>query len=67
MKTILYRALAVAVAFSPYSFLSGQSPAPGAAMPNILYGAAYYNEYMPAEICSPAVWIGMSPSCTRPG
>ena len=50
MKTILYRALAVAVAFSPYSFLSGQSPAPGAATSNILYGAAYYNEYMPADL-----------------
>ena len=27
-----------------------QAPPPGATMPTILYGAAYYNEYMPADL-----------------
>ena len=27
-----------------------QSAPPGAVMPNVLYGAAYYNEYMPADL-----------------
>ena len=26
------------------------TPPPGAIMPNVLYGAAYYNEYMPADL-----------------
>ena len=26
------------------------APPPGALLPNILYGAAYYNEYMPADL-----------------
>ncbi|MCU1322493.1 MAG: Beta-galactosidase [Acidobacteriaceae bacterium] len=26
------------------------SPTPGAILPNVLYGAAYYNEYMPADL-----------------
>jgi beta-galactosidase len=26
------------------------SPAPGTMLPNVLYGAAYYNEYMPADL-----------------
>ena len=31
--------------------MSQQQPAlPGAVMPNVLYGAAYYNEYMPADL-----------------
>jgi hypothetical protein len=25
-------------------------PPPGALLPNVLYGAAYYNEYMPADL-----------------
>ena len=26
------------------------TPPPGALLPNVLYGAAYYNEYMPADL-----------------
>ena len=26
------------------------TPPPGALLPNVLYGAAYYNEYMPADV-----------------
>src|SRR6476661_10310151 len=26
------------------------APSPGALLPNVLYGAAYYNEYMPADL-----------------
>jgi len=26
------------------------APPPGALLPNVLYGAAYYNEYMPADL-----------------
>lgn len=29
---------------------SSTSPPPGAILPNVLYGAAYYNEYMPADL-----------------
>ena len=31
-------------------FLVAQAPAPGASLPTVLYGAAYYNEYMPADL-----------------
>src|SRR6476661_837716 len=27
-----------------------QNSAPGAVLPNVLYGTAYYNEYMPADL-----------------
>ena len=32
------------------SSAGGQTKPPGASMPTILYGAAYYNEYMPADL-----------------
>ncbi len=35
---------------SSYIFAQGSSPAPGTSQPTILYGAAYYNEYMPADL-----------------
>jgi beta-galactosidase len=43
--------LAAAFACMPFALLSQQQAAPpGALMPNVLYGAAYYNEYMPADL-----------------
>ncbi|MGB6901156.1 MAG: hypothetical protein WBE12_21350, partial [Candidatus Acidiferrum sp.] len=45
--------LFVAAAMVPMTFSAlAQEPstAPGATQPTILYGAAYYNEYMPADL-----------------
>jgi len=51
MRMTLCRTLAAALVFVPCVLLSQQQAAPpGALMPNVLYGAAYYNEYMPDEL-----------------
>lgn len=43
--------LALTLGLAPASMLSQrQMPPSGAEMPTVLYGAAYYNEYMPAEL-----------------
>jgi beta-galactosidase len=38
----------------PLAWVAGEAqnsaPPPGAVLPNVLYGAAYYNEYMPADL-----------------
>lgn len=51
MRMTLCRTLAAALVCMPCVLLSQQQAAPpGALMPNVLYGAAYYNEYMPDEL-----------------
>jgi beta-galactosidase len=51
MRMTLCRILAAAFVCSPCALLSQQQAVPpGALMPNVLYGAAYYNEYMPADL-----------------
>ncbi len=35
---------------SPSAVAQDSTPPPGALLPNVLYGAAYYNEYMPADL-----------------
>ncbi len=44
-----YSSLALGLCSTP---VLGQTPAapPGAVLPDVLYGAAYYNEYMPADL-----------------
>jgi beta-galactosidase len=42
--------VAAAMFACSFSVLAESSPAPGASQPTILYGAAYYNEYMPAAL-----------------
>ncbi|HEY0759398.1 MAG TPA: beta-galactosidase [Acidisarcina sp.] len=44
--------LSLALGISVVSTADPQTapPAPGAILPNVLYGAAYYNEYMPADL-----------------
>ncbi len=59
MRAILRHTLAASIAIIPCALLSQQPP--GALQPNILYGAAYYNEYMPADL-SPAASKKTSPS-----
>ena len=49
MLRILARPIVAALLLSP-SLLISQTPAPGTQQPTILYGAAYYNEYMPADL-----------------
>src|SRR5882762_6747340 len=47
------RALNTLLALSLASLPAGaqdSTPPPGALLPNVLYGAAYYNEYMPADL-----------------
>src|ERR1700739_4540703 len=43
-------AVLVAAAVLSCSPLPAQTSAPGLSQPTILYGAAYYNEYMPADL-----------------
>src|SRR5579859_7065674 len=46
-------AFVISTAIAALSFLARaqeHTPAPGASQPTILYGAAYYNEYMPADL-----------------
>jgi beta-galactosidase len=50
MKLCLSRVLVAALAGLPWVMLSQQPAAPGSRMPTVLYGAAYYNEYMPADL-----------------
>src|ERR1700733_12786214 len=51
MRMTRCRTLAGALVCMPCSLLSQQQPTPpGALMPNVLYGAAYYDEYMPDEL-----------------
>ena len=51
MRTTLCRIIAASVASLPCVLLAQQPAAlPGAQMPTVLYGAAYYNEYMPADL-----------------
>jgi beta-galactosidase len=51
MNVILRNLLAAALVCLPCAMLSQQqAPPPGAVMPKVLYGAAYYNEYMPADL-----------------
>ncbi len=38
------------VMLSCVALAQSTTPPPGAVLPNILYGAAYYNEYMPADL-----------------
>ena len=45
-----FRAFGLALVLSSCRLLSGQVAAPTPVMPNVLYGAAYYNEYMPADL-----------------
>ncbi len=42
--------VAVTLLSSLFSLAQAPSHAPGASQPTILYGAAYYNEYMPADL-----------------
>ncbi len=48
----LLRCSSFAVALCPTAggCQAGDAPPPGAVMPTVLYGAAYYNEYMPADL-----------------
>src|SRR5580700_5531584 len=51
MSVKLRHTLAAALLTIPCVMLpQEQTPPPGALMPNVLYGAAYYNEYMPADL-----------------
>jgi beta-galactosidase len=50
MRTTQFRAFSLALVLLPCHVLSGQAAAPSTVMPNVLYGAAYYNEYMPADL-----------------
>ena len=51
MRVTLRSLLAVALVCVPCAMLSQQqAPPPDAVMPNVLYGAAYYNEYMPEDL-----------------
>lgn len=52
MKSNLAQICVAALLGLPSAMLAGQqtTPPPGAIMPNVLYGAAYYNEYMPADL-----------------
>jgi beta-galactosidase len=51
MRATLRHIFATALLSIPCTMLSQQpAPPPGAIMPNVLYGAAYYNEYMPADL-----------------
>src|SRR5450631_4774631 len=52
MKSTLAQICVAALFGLPCAMLAQQktSPPPGAIMPNVLYGAAYYNEYMPADL-----------------
>ena len=45
LNTLLALSLASLIAAAQDS-----PPPPGALLPNVLYGAAYYNEYMPADL-----------------
>ena len=47
-----YRALMLATAIfvAFFSALAQAPPVPGDSQPTILYGVAYYNEYMPADL-----------------
>jgi beta-galactosidase len=49
MLRTLARPIVAALLLCPCAAPS-QAPAPGAQQPTILYGAAYYNEYMPADL-----------------
>ena len=41
----------MALGFGPIGVCAqNPSPAPGTLLPNVLYGAAYYNEYMPSDL-----------------
>ena len=51
---ILSTLLALGLA-SLISTAQESAPPPGALLPNVLYGAAYYNEYMPGDP-SPVGW-----------
>ena len=52
MKSNLAEICVAALLGLPSAMLAQQqtTPPPGAIMPNVLYGAAYYNEYMPADL-----------------
>ena len=51
MRLTLSRIFAAALMCIPCAMLSQQQTAnPGSVMPNVLYGAAYYNEYMPDDL-----------------
>ena len=50
MRKTQFRAFGLALLLFPCSLLSGQAAAPTTVIPNVLYGAAYYNEYMPADL-----------------
>jgi beta-galactosidase len=49
-STLTRHALLFISAIALCSPTIAQAPAPGASQPTILYGAAYYNEYMPADL-----------------
>ncbi|HEX4772815.1 MAG TPA: beta-galactosidase [Bryobacteraceae bacterium] len=42
--------IALAIGFCAVGVTAEDAAAPGAVLPNVLYGAAYYNEYMPADL-----------------
>ena len=47
----MFRSLAaLALGLAPILTVAQSAPPPGAIVPNVLYGAAYYNEYMPADL-----------------
>ena len=50
MRKTQFRAFGLALVLLPLRLLSGQAAAPSTELPNVLYGAAYYNEYMPADL-----------------
>ncbi len=52
VRTISFLVVAALGLVVLYFSAFGQTPStvPGASQPTILYGAAYYNEYMPAEL-----------------
>src|SRR5438309_9086779 len=51
MRLILSRIFVAALMCIPCAMQSQQQTAiPGSVMPNVLYGAAYYNEYMPDDL-----------------
>ena len=50
MRKTQFRAFGLALVLLPCRLLLGQAAAPNAELPNVLYGAAYYNEYMPADL-----------------
>src|SRR6202166_4492974 len=53
IRRLTPRPLQMFLALSLTSLAAGArdpTPPPGALLPNVLYGAAYYNEYMPADL-----------------